>query len=349
MAEVAIDSVFIQSIEHRPKIQYIEAQDIPIIDLSPLNSPDSPEFQKVVAQIGGACEKWGFFQVINHGVPENCKEEIQVAAKEFFHQPREEKLKVGKNDDNPFGFHDKEHTKNIMDWKEIFDLGVETPIVFPASHEADDKELRLLVSQWPLHPPNFREACQEYSSEMKKLAHKLLELISQSLGLPAKRLTGLFKGSTTYMRLNYYPVCPLPDLALGIGRHKDSGVLTIISQDDVGGLEVKRKSDGEWVRIKPTPNAYVVNIGDIFQVWSNDKYESVEHRAMVNSKRERYSIPFFFNPAHHVDVEPLSEFIDEENPPKYQPYNWGKFRATRYKNNLKKPDGENIQIHQFKK
>lgn len=111
-----------------------------------------------------------------------------------------------------------------------------------------------------------REACEEYAQEMVKLAYKLLELISLSLGLPAERLNGFFKDQTSFTRLNYYPRCPTPDLVLGIGRHKDSGALTILSQDDVGGLEVKRKTDGEWVQVRPTPGAFIINVGDVIQV-----------------------------------------------------------------------------------
>ncbi|CBI32479.3 unnamed protein product, partial [Vitis vinifera] len=79
--------------------------------------------------------------------------------------------------------------------------------------------------------------------------------------------------------------CRLYGRSLGVGRHKDSGALTFLAQDDVGGLEVNRKTDGEWVRVKPTPDAYIINVGDIVQVWSNDTYESVEHRVMENSER----------------------------------------------------------------
>lgn len=111
-----------------------------------------------------------------------------------------------------------------------------------------------------------REACEEYAQEMVKLAYKLLELISLSLGLPAERLNGFFKDQTSFTRLNYYPRCPTPDLVLGVGRHKDSGALTILSQDDVGGLEVKRKTDGEWVQVRPTPGAFIINVGDVIQV-----------------------------------------------------------------------------------
>lgn len=111
-----------------------------------------------------------------------------------------------------------------------------------------------------------REICEEYSAEMQKLAHKLLELIALSLGLQKDRFLHFFQDQTSFMRLNYYPPCPAPQLALGLGRHKDAGAMTILAQDDVGGLEVKRKSDGEWIFVKPTRDAYIVNVGDLIQV-----------------------------------------------------------------------------------
>ena len=107
---------------------------------------------------------------------------------------------------------------------------------------------------------------EEYVVEIEKLAYKLLELISLSLGLPGNRLKNFFDDQTSFLRLNYYSRCPVPNLALGVGRHKDAVGLTVLAQDDVGGLEVRRKSDGEWVRVKPTPNAYIINVGDIIQV-----------------------------------------------------------------------------------
>lgn len=112
-----------------------------------------------------------------------------------------------------------------------------------------------------------REACQEYAEEMVKLAYKLMELVAQSLGLPEDSFHSFFKDQTSFIRLNHYPPCPAPELALGVGRHKDGGALTILAQDDVGGLEVKSKTNGEWFRVKPTPNAYIINVGDIIQVY----------------------------------------------------------------------------------
>lgn len=112
----------------------------------------------------------------------------------------------------------------------------------------------------------YRKTCEEYISVVEKLSYKLVELISLSLNLPAKRLNGFFKDSSSYFRLNYYNPCPMPDLVMGVGRHKDSGALTVLYQDQVGGLDVKRKSDGEWVRVKPTSNSYIINVGDVIEV-----------------------------------------------------------------------------------
>ncbi|KAL3538912.1 hypothetical protein ACH5RR_002278 [Cinchona calisaya] len=352
MGEVTVDSAFIQAPEHRPKPIRIEAEGIPLIDLSVLNSSDSStsddDLARLVSEIGDASQKWGFFQVINHGVQLEYREKIELASRKFFALPKEEKIRVRRDEVNPMGFYDVEHTKNVRDWKEVFDFTLNNPTILPASHEPEDKEIRELTNLWPENPPEFREVCEEYAKEMQKLAFKLLELISLSLGLGKNRINGFFKDSTSFLRLNHYPPCPSPHLALGVGRHKDAGALTILAQDDVGGLEVKRKSDGEWILVKPTPNAYIINVGDIIQVWSNDKYESVEHRVMVNPEKERFSIPFFFNPAHYTWIEPLDELINEQNPSKYKAYNWGKFFATRKLSDYKKLDVENIQISDFK-
>lgn len=273
-----IDEAFIQAVDHRRESATVETEFIPVIDLSALKSNHRDEVAALAAEIGRASEQWGFFQVTNHGVPSSIREGIDQAARLFFSQAAEEKRKVLRDEANPMGFYDTEHTKNVRDWKQVFDFTTEIPTLIPASIELEDVELREVVNQWPNYPPKFKDACEEYAQEMVKLAYKLLELISLSLGLPAQRLNGFFKDQTSFTRLNYYPRCPTPDLVLGVGRHKDSGALTILSQDDVGGLEVKRKTDGEWVQVRPTPGAFIINVGDVIQVWSNDKYESIEHR-----------------------------------------------------------------------
>lgn len=153
-----VDPAFIQALEHRPKSELIQADGIPLIDLSPLNSPDfDPDaLERLVSKIGEACEKWGFFQVINHGVPSQALEKIRLASRKFFWLPKEEKKKVSRDEVNPYGYYDTEHTKNVRDWKEVFDFTVLDPIYMPFSGEPDDTELKKLTSTWPDNPPELR-------------------------------------------------------------------------------------------------------------------------------------------------------------------------------------------------
>ncbi|GJT32830.1 DMR6-like oxygenase 2-like protein [Tanacetum coccineum] len=349
-----LDPTFIQEPEHRAKLAIVEAQGIPQIDLSPLINSSPADYnaaavQDLIGEVRDACKNWGFFQVFNHGVPLESREKLFSVSKRFYDQPMEEKRKVRRDEANPQGYYDTEHTKNVRDWKEVFDITVENPTKMFASHEADDDRITHYINRWPEHLPELREACEAYVKDVQQLSYKLLELISLSLNLPANRFEPFFcKDQTSFIRLNHYPPCPVPDLALGVGRHKDAIALTILAQDDVGGLEVKRKTDGEWIFVKPTPNTFIINVGDMIQVWSNDRYESVEHRVMVNSTRERFSIPFFLSPSYYTVVEPLAELIDVQNPPKYKGYNWGKFFATRKRSNFQKLKVENIQIYHFK-
>ncbi|KAK2993003.1 hypothetical protein RJ640_004515 [Escallonia rubra] len=255
-----------------------QANDIPVVDLS-------GSISSVVAEIAEACEKWGGFQVINHGVPLEVHGKFELAMKKFFAQPTEEKRK---------------------------------------------------------------EACTVYGQEMEKLSFKLMELIAMSLGLPRQRLNGFFKDHTSMGRLIHCPPCPTPQLALGTHEHTDVGALTILSQDEAGGLEAQRTFDGEWIPVKFVPNAYVINIGDMLEVWSNKKYVSLVHRAKVNSERERFSIPFFFNPAYYVVMEPIEELTNEQNPAKYRAFNWGKYYGSRKYGNFKNPELDVLRLKHFR-
>ncbi|CAH9142635.1 unnamed protein product [Cuscuta epithymum] len=340
---------FVQPVENRPKLSEAEAEGIPLIDLSLIGEND------VVSQIGNACRVWGFFQVVNHGVDQEKLREMMKVARRFFGElSAEEKREVRRDEESVHGYHDAEHTVNVRDWKEVFEFAVDSPYLLPRPPRpnyhsaASAHELTEVYNLWPKRPPQMRRICEEYSKEMEKLGFKLMRLIALSLGLPAHTFEGFYKTQTSTVMLTHYPQCPYPDLALGVGPHADSGALTILYQDQVGGLEVKRKSDGQWVRVKPIPDAYIINLGSVMQVWANDKYESVEHRVVVNSKKERFSIPFFFNPAHDTMVKPLQGLLSDENPARYRAYNWGMFDASRKLSNFKKLGFKNVQIDDFK-
>ncbi|WJZ83805.1 hypothetical protein VitviT2T_003454 [Vitis vinifera] len=145
-----VDPAFIQDTQHRPKLAVIEAEGIPLIDLSSANASNH------VSQIADASKNWGFFQVINHGVPSESRRKIEGAARKFFALPLEEKRKVSRDEVNPLGYFDSELTKNVRDWKEVFDFVVSTPTVIPVSPDPDDKELKELTNQWPQYPPELR-------------------------------------------------------------------------------------------------------------------------------------------------------------------------------------------------
>ncbi|XP_010519310.1 PREDICTED: protein DMR6-LIKE OXYGENASE 1 [Tarenaya hassleriana] len=352
-----LDQAFVQAPEHRPTAKTsgsFSDGEIPIIDLSLFrnlegaNANANANANAIASAIGEACERWGFFQVINHGVASETRRRLEDTAAEFFGMETAEKRKVKRDEVNPMGYHDEEHTKNVRDWKEVFDFFLQDPTVVPASPSPEETGERMLTNQWPKNPPGFREACQEYAREVEKLAFKLLGLISISLGLPGDRLTSYFKEQTSFLRLNHYPPCPCPELALGVGRHKDGGALTILAQDNVGGLQVSRRSDGQWIPIKPIPDALIINIGNCMQVWTNDKYWSAEHRVVVNPTKERYSMPFFFFPGSKVDVKPLEELLSGQSPPSYKEYNWGKFFVSRNRSDFKKLEADNIQIDHFR-
>ncbi|KAF6177049.1 hypothetical protein GIB67_015924 [Kingdonia uniflora] len=128
-----VDLAFIQDVEHRPKPVVIEAGGFPLIDLSSYNNPIA--LDALVTEIGDACKNWRFFQVINHGVPYDLLKRVEIAAKKFFDLPLEEKRRVGRDEEYPLGYYNTEHTKNVRDWKEVFDFTVANPVVGPASHE----------------------------------------------------------------------------------------------------------------------------------------------------------------------------------------------------------------------
>lgn len=150
-----IDPTFIQAPEHRANSNstIIDSEEIPLIDLSSLEDPEN--VQNVISEIGDACEKWGLFQVINHGVPCEAKQRLEKVVKTFFNLPLEEKMKVKRDEVDPMGYYDGERTKNVRDWKEVFDVHFKDPMVLPTSTDHEDEGLLVVYNKWP-QIPDFR-------------------------------------------------------------------------------------------------------------------------------------------------------------------------------------------------
>lgn len=280
---------------------------LPVIDITNLSCAGTREL------IDGACREWGFFQVTGHGIDERLIAALRRQMHLFFSQSIEAKREILRTADNPWGFYDRELTRHTPDWKQVYDYG-------PPDGNA-------IKPQWPAALPEFAAAIRAFYDECDALCLDLLRVISTNLGMSARSLDACFRPThTSFLRLNYYPRCPAAG-HLGVNRHTDAGALTVLLQDDQPGLEISHH--GEWALIEPRRDALVVNIGDIVQVWSNDQYKAASHRGLANAAAERFSAPFFFNPAYSTEYAPLPSTIDLRCAPRYRPINWGEFRARR--------------------
>ncbi|MEE9589188.1 MAG: 2-oxoglutarate and iron-dependent oxygenase domain-containing protein [Hyphomicrobiaceae bacterium] len=310
---------------------------VPVIDLSSLiNGEEGSRFDAVTAAIADACRRWGFFQVVNHGIPAPLVDRVWQESRLFFALPMAEKRALSRTKENPRGYYDRELTKNARDLKEVFDFGLEPFPDLPSDHPKN----RLPVdghNQWPASLPALKSTMTTYFKACESLGRALLELFCLGLGAPRDRLSAYFGSDHTgFVRLNYYPLeDPLePDQAtaaaalgdMALHHHTDAGVLTILLQDDVGGLQVF--AGGAWRDVEPIEGALVVNIGDMMQVWSNDEYRSPLHRVRPITDRPRLSLPFFFNPSYETDCAPLEPLVADDGA-HYRPVNWGTFRQLR--------------------
>jgi len=295
--------------------------------------------------IDAACRQWGFFQVVDHGIDTRVIDQMRARMREFFNQPRADKLRLERTEFNPWGYYDKEFTKNVRDWKQIYDYG-------PGFMDDHDQRAE---PRWPAALPEFRAAVETYYQACESLAGRLLTVVAHNLNADAGELLEDFRaGHTSFLRLNYYPVCPTPETPegeaepvdgyLGINRHTDAGALTLLLQDDQPGLQVYNR--GKWHLVEPVAGAITINIGDIVQVWSNDQYRAALHRVLANASAERYSIPYFYNPRPETDYAPLPGTVNAKSPARYRPINWGEFRAARVAGDFD-DIGEEVQISHY--
>lgn len=318
----AVPPQYIQPPEHRPNPLPSAAAAIPLIDLS-LSSDAA-----VRRDIAGACRDWGSFHVVNHGVPKLLLDEMRTVGSSFFNDlDVPEKLKYSCDSSSAategYGSRMLVSTSDdtVLDWRDYFDHHT-----FPIS--------RRNSSRWPDYPPNYRKVVEEYSENMKMLAQKLLSLISESLGLKPSCIEEAVGEFYQNITVSYYPPCPQPDLTLGLQSHSDMGAITLLIQDDVGGLEVLK--DGEWVIVQPSSDAIVVLLADQTEVITNGEYKSSIHRAVTNANKARLSVATFHDPAKTRTISPAPELVAKSKP-RYREVLYGDFVKSWYS---KGPEGK---------
>jgi isopenicillin N synthase-like dioxygenase len=284
-----------------PIAPQLDFSEIPVIDLSPLiaQSDDAA----TIVQLADACERVGFFYVKNHGIGAEIVSRLHQQAQLFFKQPvmRKEQLRVdykmrGYLPLNYRSFEGEERAATSH--QEGFWVGHETPETAERSLDG--------ANRWPADLPAFRPAMEDYFIAVEALGRVLMRGFARSLDLDVETLVPLFDNPTTRLKLNHYPPqeTPTDEHHIGVVPHADSGAFTILWQDGHGGLEIQNKK-GEWVGAPPIENTFVVNLGNIMQIWSGGRFSSTKHRVINRGENDRYSIPLFVNPNQETVIRPL--------------------------------------------
>ncbi|KAF8405754.1 hypothetical protein HHK36_007831 [Tetracentron sinense] len=305
MSNDTIPLEFIRSEKEQPAITTFHGPvpEIPTIDLS------DPDEEKIVRLIDSACREWGIFQAVNHGIPSDVMSKLQSVGREFFELPQEEKEAYAKPPGSEtvegYGTKLQKEVEGKRAWVDHLFHNV-----WPPS--------RINYQFWPKNPPSYREANEEYTKCMRGVVDKLFRSLSLGLGLEGHVVKEAVGGEELeyLMKINYYPPCPRPDLALGVVAHTDMCTFTVLVPNEVPGLQVFK--DDRWFDAKYIPNALIVHIGDQIEILSNGRYKSVLHRTTVNKEKTRMSWPVFCQPPPEVTVGPLSQLVNEENPTKYK-------------------------------
>ncbi|KAF1980832.1 2og-Fe oxygenase family protein [Aulographum hederae CBS 113979] len=311
------------------------SKEISLIDISPFTDPKSSNNAAlradVVKQVKQSCLTHGFFQILGHGVPSDLISSVFSLSKRFFSLPIEDKNTVSLTKAVPKGNSNRGfeiigaqtlEKGTQPDLKEGFNIGHEIPL----DHEyVRQGKFGHGPNQWPdeekLSLQGFRKDLLDYHRRITELSAIVMRILALSLDLEEDYFDGFCKEpEVAAIKLLHYPPHPVnaADDLRGAGAHTDFGAITFLLQDSLGGLEVLDPHSKTWISVSPVPNAYVVNLGDAMQRWTNDRYISNVHRVFNRSGKERYSIPFFYDGNLDFPIEPIATCVAEGEKARYE-------------------------------
>jgi isopenicillin N synthase-like dioxygenase len=287
----------------------LSSTELPVIDVSPLVT-GSRGRSRLSSEMARACRDSGFFYIVGHGVDERLQRRLEDASRRFFAQDLEPKMEIAMAHGGrawrgyfPVG---AELTSGKADLKEGIYFGAELP---PDHPRVKDGTPLHGANLFPRSVPELREAVLGYIDAMTRLGHALMEGIASSLGLEESYFADHHTWEPlTLFRIFNYPGNPAlsdDEPRWGVGEHTDYGLLTILKQDDTGGLQVK--SRGGWIAAPPIPGAFLCNIGDMLDRMTAGLYKSTPHRVQNVTRRDRLSFPFFFDPNFNAAIKPVVE------------------------------------------
>lgn len=309
---------------------------LPVIDLGALRKGDAASRVELCRQLDTCCQDHGFFYVIGHGIDAQLREAVFAQSRAFFGLPDEVKSRWHIDRSNirrgydPVGWQSLDPGQPA-DLKESFYLGVD--------RGPDDP---LVVARTPNHGPNqwpserlvpgFQSDTQAYAAALSGVGLQLMGLLAQALELPADYFDPFYSDPMPVLRLLHYPpqTRALATGQVGSGAHTDWGSLTLLTQDEAGGLQVQIQ--GKWQDVPCMPDSLVVNLGDLMARWSNDRWRSSLHRVLPQQPgHHRYSIAYFFDINYHAQVSVLPGCHDTRHPPRYEPITAGQHIVEMYK------------------
>jgi isopenicillin N synthase-like dioxygenase len=307
----------------------VPLEQIPVVDFAPFLHGSAAERKAVAHKIAEACRNIGFFYLINHGVPGALTERTFAEARRFFALPLEKKREIA-IEKSPchrgyFGL----GGENLDPKKQRYAGDLKEGIKIGRDLAADHALVRAGTplhgpDQWPTDLPGWREVMQESYDALVRLGREIMHALALALELPEDHFDRWLTGPMATLGPLHYPPHEgrISESRLGAGAHTDFGCLTILAQDPVGGLQV-RNSAGEWIDAPYVAGSFVVNIGDMMERWTNGIFSSTVHRVINSSGKDRYSLPFFFDPDFNADLTCLETCWGPDRPARYPPTTGG--------------------------